>query len=168
MRPARTPIASPPTHRLSPLSRAALLAGVFACALSGCQVRQVEGWYPKSLATAEAGYQRILEAPDYEPEAEAVAAVRTLGEIGAVKYQLDHLSANVGRFARSDNDWQRMTADLFASYEQLSRVSAFPIDRLAVGVSEPEIARAIDDARLVIGRWGGAPRPERGSRRIRP
>ncbi|MEO1584346.1 MAG: hypothetical protein AAFR96_07235 [Planctomycetota bacterium] len=138
------------------------------CALSGCQVRQVEGWYPKSLATAEAGYQRILEAPDYEPESEAVAAVRTLGRISAVKYQLDHLGGNVGRFKRSDADWDRLATDLAESYAKLAEVSAFPIDRLAVGVSEPEIERVLDDARLVIGRWGGAPRPERGSRRIRP
>jgi hypothetical protein len=136
--------------------------------LVGCASRQIDGWYQASLDADIANYESIVASSDIEPEEKALAAMRTLGAIARARYQLDHLSANVGEFKRSDTDWMRMTDDILSAYGTVRRLSALPADELAQGTDNPEIAAGLEEVRLVVGRWGGAPQPERGSRRIKP
>lgn len=145
------------------LSCAAWLAG-----LSACSTRQVFGWYPASLDADLANYEGIVAASSYEPEDEALAALHTLGAIARGRYQLDHLSANRGGFERSPVDWERMTIDVLSAYGIARRLAVLPVGRLAQGRNDPEIAVGLDEIRLVVGRWGGAPLPTSGTKRVRP
>lgn len=149
-----------------PLCRAGV--GLAAFALASCAPRQIEGWHPVSLQTDVVSYESIVEASDFDPQDEGIAAIRTVGRISSARYQLDHLAANVGRFKRSEADWQRMREELLAGYAELARLASLPVDRLAQGEADAEIAAGLAEARRLVGRWGGAPPPERGSRRIRP
>lgn len=135
---------------------------------SGCATRQVDGWYDASLQASIANSEGIMVASQFEPEEAAAEAARTLGAIYRAQYQIDHLAANVGGFERSELDWVRLGDDLLSAYGTLARLSALPAERLALGMRDPDVAAGLEDVRRVIGRWGGAPTPGRGSDRIRP
>ncbi len=148
--------------------RFGLGVAAIASTLAGCSGPQVVGWYPASLDADMANYEGIVAASDVEPQERAVAAMRTLGAIARSRYQLDHLASNTGRFRRAPGDWDRMTIDVLSAYGTARRLAALPIDRLALGEADPEIAVGLEEIRLVVGRWGGAPQPTSGTRRIRP
>ncbi len=139
-----------------------------AAALQGCAGPQVPGWYPASLDADLRNYEGIVAASSYEPEDEAMAAMRTLGAIARARYQLDHLSANEARFDRAPADWDRMSFEILKAYGIAMRLSALPVDRLARGEADPEIAEGLDQIRRTVGWWGGAPTPRSGTPRIRP
>ncbi|MEL6499690.1 MAG: hypothetical protein AAF937_03635 [Planctomycetota bacterium] len=136
--------------------------------LVGCAGRQVEGWYDASRGADLRNYEGIVAASSYEPKDEALAAMRGLGAIARARYQLDHLSANERGFKRATDDWERMTIDMLEAYGIVTRLSALPIERLARGERDSEIADGLAEVRRIIGRWGGAPVPTQGTRRIRP
>ena len=146
---------------------AALLAA--SCAgLSGCASRQVEGWFDASRNADIANFEGIVTAGEAEPQSRGIAAMRTLGMIARARYQLDHLASNTGGFERAPGDWDRMTIDVLSAYGIARRLASLPIGRLARGRDDAEIAAGLDEIRRVVGRWGGAPEPTSGTRRIRP
>ena len=143
--------------------------GAFVCGtLVGCAGRQIEGWYDASRNADLRNYEGIVTAASYEPEDESMAALRSLGAIARARYQLDHLSANERGFERAPGDWDRMTLDVLKAYGIVARLSALPIEQLAKGEQDIEIAEGRAQVRRTIGRWGGAPAPTQGTRRIRP
>lgn len=146
---------------------ATMCAGV-CLGLVGCGGRQIQGWYPASLDADIKNYEGIVAASTYEPEATALAAMQTLGTIARARYRLDHLSANEADFERAPTDWDRMTLEVLSAYGIASRLASLPIERLARGERDPEIAAGLAELRRVVGWWGGAPTPTKGTTRIRP
>lgn len=147
---------------------AGLVLTLLCAQLGGCATRQIEGWYDASRSADLRNYEGIVTASGYEPKDEGLAAMQTLGAIARSKYQLDHLSANAAEFERAPADWDRMTLDVLKAYGIAMRLSALPIDRLAQGERDPEIAEGLDQIRRAVGWWGGAPLPTSGTPRIQP